>query len=204
MTSLRAFRRNMTDNPKKGFTLIELLVVISIVSLLSSVILVQTQEARKKGANANITRQIQEYEKALYLYREDNGFFPPFPGPAPFYCLGDKPDNPATGCGANGGTPSTNDANFKNALWPKYMSSIPNPNKKMLQYGGINSFSATYRCVNDAGGVVFTPTGGCLRARLMWYVNGNKSTSPTFCATSNSRTCCNYSAPNTQCSRYLK
>lgn len=188
-----------------GFTLIELLVVISIISLLSSVVVGQTSGARKKGENAKILLQVREYEKALYLYREDFGTFPPIPytgGTASFYCLGDKPNNPATGCGANGGTPLSNDINFKNDLL-RYMSSTPNPNRKMILYNGSN-LSTTYRCVNDTGTILAPNPGvGCQRARLTWYLNGDKRTNPASCGASNSRTCCNYNT-NTQCIRYIK
>ena len=60
----------------KGFTLIELLVVISIISLLTSIVLANLNEARKKGRDAARIRNIGETRTALQLYFNDNGKYP--------------------------------------------------------------------------------------------------------------------------------
>jgi len=72
---------------KKGFTLIELLVVISIVSLLSSVILSSINEARIKARDARRVVDIQELRNALYLFYQEEGFFPQSCG-GEWSCLG--------------------------------------------------------------------------------------------------------------------
>lgn len=57
---------------QKGFTLIEILVVISIISLLSSVVLYNTSEARLKADDAKMVAEAKEVDKAIRLYKEDN------------------------------------------------------------------------------------------------------------------------------------
>ncbi len=72
----------------QGFTLIELLVVIAIIGILASVVMAALSIAREKGKNAGQIRLVQEYAKALELYRVQNGSYPN-PGGNGFYCLGD-------------------------------------------------------------------------------------------------------------------
>ena len=60
-------------NTQRGFTLIELLVVISIISLLSTVVISQTREARLRAENAQITQDTRQWMTALDRYSLDNG-----------------------------------------------------------------------------------------------------------------------------------
>jgi prepilin-type N-terminal cleavage/methylation domain-containing protein len=61
---------------KKGFTLIELLVVIAIISVLSSIVLAQLNEARAKARDATRISNLKNLQIALELYRSDNGGHP--------------------------------------------------------------------------------------------------------------------------------
>lgn len=67
-------RFEMTD--KRGFTLIELLVVISIIALLSSIVLASLNDARLKTKKSAFAQGLYEFQKALELYRADNGIYP--------------------------------------------------------------------------------------------------------------------------------
>jgi len=63
-----------------GFTLIELLVVVSIIGLLASVLLVAVNKTRIKARDAKRVADIAQIQKALELYYDDNGQYPPSGG----------------------------------------------------------------------------------------------------------------------------
>ncbi len=60
----------------RGFTLIELLVVIAIVSFLASIMFASFSTARAQARTARRLQDIQEVQKALELYRAQNGHYP--------------------------------------------------------------------------------------------------------------------------------
>jgi prepilin-type N-terminal cleavage/methylation domain-containing protein len=60
----------------KGFTLIELLVVISIISLLSTIVLASLNTARDKAKDAVIFSTLKQFQLAMELYYNDEGFYP--------------------------------------------------------------------------------------------------------------------------------
>ena len=55
----------MKTNRKAGFTLIELLVVIAIIGILSSIVLVSLNAARKKGSDTRVIADVQQTRDAL-------------------------------------------------------------------------------------------------------------------------------------------
>jgi prepilin-type N-terminal cleavage/methylation domain-containing protein len=56
----------------RGFTLIELLVVIAIIGILASIVLASLNSARQKGRDARRIADLNQYQKALTLYYDDN------------------------------------------------------------------------------------------------------------------------------------
>lgn len=63
---------------QKGFTVIELLVVIAIIGLLSSMVLVSLNNARKKARVSKTAADLQQIAKALSMYVGQNGSYPCF------------------------------------------------------------------------------------------------------------------------------
>ena len=59
--------------PHKGFTLIELMVAIAIITILSTIVVANLNEARDKGENATIVKQVREYITAINLTFVPNG-----------------------------------------------------------------------------------------------------------------------------------
>ncbi len=65
------------SNTKRGFTLIEILVVIAIIGILSSVVLASLATSRAKARDARRIADLEEVKKALELYYDSNGAYPP-------------------------------------------------------------------------------------------------------------------------------
>jgi prepilin-type N-terminal cleavage/methylation domain-containing protein len=64
----------MIKDLKKGFTLIELLVVVAIIGILASVVLVQLNSARDKGADAAIKANLSGARSQAEISYSDNGY----------------------------------------------------------------------------------------------------------------------------------
>lgn len=64
---------------RNGFTLIELLVVIAIIGLLSTMAVVSLNSARTKARDAKRKHDLQNIKKALDMYYDSNGTYPPAP-----------------------------------------------------------------------------------------------------------------------------
>jgi type II secretory pathway pseudopilin PulG len=61
----------------KGFTLIDILLAAAIVSLLSSLVLFQSGEAKKKAEDSQMQAEAQQVTRAVALYKNDHGGNPP-------------------------------------------------------------------------------------------------------------------------------
>lgn len=61
---------------QKAFTLIELLVVIAIIGLLSTIVLVSLNTARRKARNVRRKEDINQIYTAMQMYYDKNGAYP--------------------------------------------------------------------------------------------------------------------------------
>lgn len=59
-----------------GFTLIELLVVVSIIAFLSSIVLATLNTARQKAQISKVRSDMEEFAKALEIYKLNYGYYP--------------------------------------------------------------------------------------------------------------------------------
>lgn len=118
-----------------GFTLIELLVVVSIISTLSSVVLSNVNSSRTKANNTFAIQQVDQYIKALYLYRDSN--MTPLTTAGQYCCLS------ASDCYSSSSGVDVCPA-VNTALYP-YIPSMPKTNRKELYpYGPIWGISSAY------------------------------------------------------------
>ena len=56
----------------KGFTLIELLVVVAIIAVLTAIVLVSIDTAKKKGADASVKSNLDTIRQTAELFYSDN------------------------------------------------------------------------------------------------------------------------------------
>ena len=82
-------------NMKKGFTLIELLVVISVISLLSTIVLENIQDARGRAEGAAFRRHVEEFILAVELYRADNNGTLPDGSITTYFDVGSPDEDPS-------------------------------------------------------------------------------------------------------------
>jgi len=66
------FKKKITFIGRQGFTLIELLVVIFIISLLATLVIVSLQNAQSKARDSKRLADINQFQKALDLYYDQN------------------------------------------------------------------------------------------------------------------------------------
>ncbi len=67
---------------KRGFTLIELLVVVAIIGMLSTIVMVSLNTARKKARDSEVRTELAQIRTAIQLYYTQYGSMPPntYPG----------------------------------------------------------------------------------------------------------------------------
>ncbi len=135
---------------KSGFTLIELLVVISIIGVLSAVVISALNSARLKARNVERISNLRQVQKALEMYFNDNGVYPPKPGLGTYSseCPG---TGDVVGWGPYSATSSAN--SVIPGLIPNYIAKLPTDPTMTIAF--------------DQGGGVFRD-----RSCYMYWSNG--------------------------------
>lgn len=103
---------HMTKRKQRGFTIVELLIVIVVIAIIAAISIVAYSGIQQRGRDAQRQSDIATITKALEMYYLDEGRFPPGLGSTTI----------------NSGWSTTADAswvNLRNALVPKYLSSLP-------------------------------------------------------------------------------
>jgi prepilin-type N-terminal cleavage/methylation domain-containing protein len=151
-------KMDITMNNKsaaKGFTLIELLVVIAIIGLLSAIVLSALGDARQRAVDSKKLQMVNEWEKALALYYDDNNQYPSVTGinSQQYWCLGlGYTGNTCVATGLNNTT--------INNLLDDYYASLPVPEKR-IDYVGFNIGGIGYRCA--------AANSNCSGYEIFWY-----------------------------------
>lgn len=109
-------------NRQRGFTIVELLIVIVVIGILAAITIVAYNGVQQRARDVTRTSDISSIQKALELYRVDNGVYP------------------SVGTDGTGYALST----LSTALVPTYIPRIPNdPNTGLTNYQYVRSTAAS-------------------------------------------------------------
>ena len=168
----------------EGFTLVELLIVIVIIAILAAISVVAYNGIQDKAKNAQLLSAYDTYEKALRIYKAENGAYPSTwngNGGWDQVCLGD--DFQQTGefsagkCSSNyynsaystsGVVPSST----VNTALKTIVTPLPNVSSNVFYYAALNGQpyirGIVYQGWNKEGSM--TDTG----AIMFYYINGDQ------------------------------
>lgn len=102
---------------RKGFTIVELLIVIVVIGILAAITIIAYNGIQTRARDAKRTADISSIQKAVELYKADNGFYP-------------QPGNDDAGYDLSALAPF---------LVSKYIASIPSDPKAGVGYGYVRS-----------------------------------------------------------------
>lgn len=145
-------------NKKGGFTLIELLVVIAIIGILSSVVLVSLNSARKKGTDTRVISDVQETRTALESGYNGSGYPDLVLGSTNANCNGVLNVNTAgatytncvTSTGPDAANISTLSTDATNEGGNLFISTNPTATAYAIR-GQLSSNASIYFCIDSRG-----------------------------------------------------
>jgi prepilin-type N-terminal cleavage/methylation domain-containing protein len=141
----------------RGFTLIELLVVIAIIGILSSVVLVSLNSARKKGTDTRVISDVEETRTGLESGYNGSGY-PDLINGGAATCNGSANQNTTAtfaSCVNTSGPDYANlqqlnnDANAEGGAL--FISVNGNPGTAYAIRGQLTSNASTYFCIDSTG-----------------------------------------------------
>jgi len=94
-------RLQIGQRQKEGFTIVELLIVIIVVAIIAAVTLVAYNGIQMRAENSKTLAAVDQYSKALQLYKTNNGDYPLTGGGFVFGCIAESGTCGMTS-GANG------------------------------------------------------------------------------------------------------
>ncbi len=158
----------------KGFTLIEMLVVISIIGMLSSTLIVSLSKVRLRAHNSVVNQEIDQYRKALELYRVSKGTYPVLEDDN-WYCLGSGYPNNKCGHDTN---PYSNSPLLDAALRP-YITLFP-IDKTPVHFLALDPENSGFTGDDNFTGAIYAcqPNGnnGCTTVSIEWVISGTSDT----------------------------
>lgn len=148
---------------KRGFTLLELIIVVAIISIIAAIVLVSIGESREKAKNAAIISGVQEFQKALELYRAQ---FHRYPSPNQNDTLVDRRRIYCVGQGYTTGQQCTpysqttnNTAEVETELAPAYISVIQHSSRLASGYSSPSYRGCSDLCLGASVGLCATGAG---------------------------------------------
>ena len=122
---------------QRGFTIVELLIVIVVIAILAALAVTAYNGITTQANNSKTAAAVQAYKKALFLYAQDNGDYPPLSN-VTGACFGIGYPSQACSSAHNG----LERASFNTALLPYLGNTLPEPS--------LNNFSGTSGGVTGA------------------------------------------------------
>lgn len=163
---MRPIRRNVP-----GFTIVELLIVIVVIAILAAVTIVAFNGIQVRAENAKTLSAVDQYAKALRIYKTNTGDYPLAGGGFQFGCIAESGS-----CAMVGGTAGSDCAaigasginNTLNAAIKTAIPNIPSTSDQTMECEGKTVKGALYLMVGNLWG------GDDRRAYVIYYLKGNQ------------------------------
>lgn len=156
-----------------GFTIVELLIVIVVIAILAAVTIVAFNGIRTRAENAKTLSGIDQYAKALQVYKADNGKYPLTGGTFQYGCVSES-DYCAKVGGPNGADCASIGASGVNTTLngaiKTVTGTIPAVSDQEMQCQSKTVKGALYVVYGN----LYVPSGDP-NAYIIYYLKGNQS-----------------------------
>lgn len=138
-----------------AFTLVEILTVIAIIGLLAASVIGYLQQSREQAENKQVTEEVDQYQNALEVYRNQNEVYPSLGG-SEAVCLG----NEISSCGPDN---AYSDSSVFNDQIRDTISGLPSHDAEVVDEDGTTWRGSWYHCRTQEG-------GRCLSYEIHWVL----------------------------------